>query len=202
MFGRGPDDELYLTCSRAVRPDRRIPRGIPFPRNVTEAVSARPGPCDGDGGADGLAGAGDGRDSGAEPPRPVYAETMEARDIERRVRAICLSLPSATEKVSHGAPAFFVQRQFVMLWSDGHHDNRFPHLWCAAPSGAQESLIAAAPDKFFRPPYVGSRGWLGVRLDGRVDWDEVAMLCEEAYRAVAPRKLAALLDPQADSGAG
>ena len=183
-------------------PHRRTPRGIPFPRNGTErcppglvrvTVTAVP---------TGRREAATGAIRAAEPSRPVYAETMEARDIERRVRAICLSLPSATEKLSHGAPAFFVQRQFVMLWSDGHHDNRFPHLWCAAPSGAQESLIAAAPDKFFRPPYVGSRGWLGVRLDGRVDWDGVAVLCEEAYRAVAPRRLAALLDSPADSGAG
>ncbi len=132
---------------------------------------------------------------------PVYAGTVQARDIERRVRAICLSLPSATEKLSHGAPAFFVKRQFVMLWSGGHHDNHFPHLWCAAPSGAQESLIAAAPDRLFRPPYVGSRGWLGVRLDGRVDWDEIALLCEEAYRAVAPSRLVARLDSGIDPGA-
>jgi len=119
---------------------------------------------------------------------------VAARSTEARVRAICLALPSATERSSHGAPAFFVGRQFVALWSKGHHDHRFPHLWCAAPPGAQESMVAAAPERFFRPPYVGSRGWLGVRLDGRVDWDEVEMLCEQAYRVVAPKKLVALLD--------
>ena len=81
-----------------------------------------------------------------------------------------------------------------MLWPDGHHDNRFPHLWCAAPEGAQEPLIAAEPERVFRPPYVGSRGWVGLRLDGRVDWEMVETLCEDAYRTVAPRKLVARLD--------
>ena len=113
------------------------------------------------------------------------------------VRAICLALPGVTERTSHGAPAFFAGRQFVMLWVDGHHGNDFPHLWCAAPPGAQEGLVVAEPDRYFRPPYVGSRGWLGVRLDGDVDRDEIAVLCEEAYRVVAPARLVARLDDRA-----
>ena len=115
-------------------------------------------------------------------------------EIEQRVRAICLGFPEATEKLSHGAPAFFVRKQFVMLWHDGHHDDEFPHMWCAAPPGAQEELTTTEPERFFRPPYVGHRGWLGVRLDGEVDWDEIAAVCEEAYRTVAPAKLIAELD--------
>ncbi len=113
-----------------------------------------------------------------------------------RVRAICLRLPEVTERLSHGSPAFFVGKQFVMLWADGHHDQDFPHLWCAAPVGVQEELVAASPDRFFRPPYVGHRGWIGVRLDGDVDWDEVAELCEDAYRAVAPARLVRAVDPK------
>ena len=85
-----------------------------------------------------------------------------------------------------------------MLWPDGHHEDQFAHLWCAAPFGAQESLIEARPDRIFRPPYVGARGWLGVRLDRRPDWDEIAALCEDAYRAVAPKKLV----DQLDAGSG
>lgn len=111
-----------------------------------------------------------------------------------RVRAICLALPGVTEKVSHGGPAFFAKRQFLHLWADGHHEHEFPHLWCAAPPGAQEHLVAAAPDRLFVPPYVGGRGWIGVRLDGRVDWAEVEDLVEDAYRAIAPPKLVAELD--------
>ena len=116
------------------------------------------------------------------------------RGIEARVRGICLALPGASEKVSHGAPAFFAGKQFVMLWPHGHHDNRFPHLWCAAPAGAQEGFIAMQPERMFRPPYVGGRGWIGVRLDGQVDWDQVEMLCEDAFRSVASKKLVALLE--------
>ncbi|MFC4072739.1 MmcQ/YjbR family DNA-binding protein [Actinoplanes subglobosus] len=113
-----------------------------------------------------------------------------------RLRDICLRLPEATERLSHGSPAFFVRdkRQFVMLWPDGHHDHDFPHLWCAAPPGAQAELIAADPARFFRPPYVGHRGWLGVRLDRDPDWSEMAELCTDAFRAVAPKSLLTRLD--------
>jgi len=114
--------------------------------------------------------------------------------IEDRVRNICLSLPGATEKLSHGSPAFFVGKQFVMLWADGHHDHDFPHLWCAAPPGVQDEVVTTEPERFFRPPYVGHRGWLGVRLDRDLDWTEIAELCEEAYRTVAPQRLLRSLD--------
>ena len=110
-----------------------------------------------------------------------------------RVRSICLALQGAAEKTSHGSPAFFAGKQFVMLWHQGHHDHDFPHLWCAAPAGAQEELIASDPERYFRPPYVGHRGWIGLRLDGDVDWDEVAEVCRDAYRVVAPPKLAAMI---------
>ena len=69
---------------------------------------------------------------------------MSAVDVETRVRAICLALPEVTERLSHGSPAFFVGKQFVMLWPHGHHDNGFAHMWCAAPAGAQEGLVSAA----------------------------------------------------------
>ena len=119
---------------------------------------------------------------------------MAVSQLEKRVRAICLALPEATERRSHGSPCFFVGKQFVMLSPAGHHDNDFPHLVCAAPLGVQEALVAEYPQRFFRPPYVGSRGWVGVRLDRRVDWNLVAALCEDAYRVVAPARLIAGLD--------
>jgi hypothetical protein len=115
-----------------------------------------------------------------------------------RLRAICLALPEVTEKLSHGEPTWFVRRTFVTL-ADHHHDDRLA-FWCAAPPGAQQELVAAHPDRFFRPPYVGGRGWLGVWLDmppscpGGIDWDEIAEIVTDAYREVAPKKLVALLD--------
>jgi hypothetical protein len=107
-----------------------------------------------------------------------------------------MALPEVTERPSHSAPTFFVRdkKSFVQLWDHGHHDDQFPHLWCAAPPGVQGELVAAEPERFFRPPYVGGRGWLGVRLDVDLDWDEIARICEDAYRVVAPAKLLALLD--------
>lgn len=118
------------------------------------------------------------------------------KTIEDRVRAICLDLPGVVERLSHGSPAFFAGKQFVMLWSDGHHDHHFPHLWCAAPPGVQDELVSTEPDRFFRPPYVGGRGWVGVRLDGDIDWAELEAVCEEAFRTVAPKRLVAALDTQ------
>jgi hypothetical protein len=117
-------------------------------------------------------------------------------DLATRLSEICLALPETTERASHGVPTWFVRdkKSFVQLWADGHHGDDFPHLWCAGLPGAQAELAASAPDRFFRPPYVGHRGWIGVRLDGDVDWAELAELCADAYRAVAPAKLIALLD--------
>ena len=119
---------------------------------------------------------------------------MATKDPELRIRAICLALPEVTEKISHGAPAFFVKKQFLMLWPNGHHDHGFPHLWCAAQAGVQEELISTEPERFFRPPYVGGRGWIGVRLDGELDWNELAAICRDAFRAVAPKRLVAMVD--------
>jgi hypothetical protein len=117
-------------------------------------------------------------------------------DLLAPTRAICLAFPEVTERPSHGSPTWFVRGRsgFVTLHQTGHHHNQFAHLWCAAPPGTQQELIMVAPHRFFRPPYVGGRGWLGVRLDGDVDWTEIAELCEDAYRAVAPKSLVRHLD--------
>jgi hypothetical protein len=110
-----------------------------------------------------------------------------------RLRALCLALPEVTEKVSHGEPTWFVRRVFVM-YAERHHDDRVA-FWCAAPPGAQEELVAAEPERFFRPPYVGGRGWLGVRLDRDPDWTEIAEIVTDAHRQIAPARLVARLPP-------
>ena len=110
-----------------------------------------------------------------------------------RLRALCLALPEVTERLSHGEPTWFVRdKKTFVTFADHHHDDRLA-FWCAAPEGAQESLVAAYPKRFFRPPYVGVRGWLGVYLDVPVDWDEVAAIVEDAYRCIAPARLVAQL---------
>lgn len=111
-----------------------------------------------------------------------------------RLRRLCLALPETTERMSHGEPSWFVRdRKLFVTYADHHHDDRLA-FWCAAPPGAQEGLVSADPERYFRPPYVGHRGWLGVYLDVEVDWDEVAERVEDAYRAVAPASLVARLD--------
>jgi len=116
------------------------------------------------------------------------------KDPLEALRRLALSLPETTERPSHGEPTWFVRdkKSFVM-YANHHHDDRLA-FWCAAPDGAQETRVAADPERFFVPPYVGYRGWLGVYLDVPVDWDEIADIVTDAYRAVAPKKLLAELD--------
>ena len=110
------------------------------------------------------------------------------------LRVRCLALPEATERLSHGEPTWFVRgKKTFVTFADHHHDDRLA-FWCAAPPGAQEALVASDPEKFFVPPYVGGRGWIGVRLDVPTDWDEIAGLVTDAYRQVAPKRLLAELD--------
>lgn len=126
---------------------------------------------------------------------------MSSDDALARVRAACLALPEVTERPSHGSPAWFVRgRKTFVMFLDNHHDDGRLAIWCAAPAGEQEALVISEPDRFFRPPYVGHRGWLGVRLDVDVDWDEIGGIVEEAYRTVAPRTLVATLDAQQGGG--
>ena len=147
------------------------------------------------------------------PQRP----TPEAREPLDRLRALCLALPGASERLSHGEPAWFVRKQsrpslrgrrkaqlggaegdpatkepdrsasiqFVTM-ADHHHDERVA-FWAAAPEGAQGRWIALDPVRFFRPPYVGGRGWIGVYLDVEQDWDDVAEIVGDAHAVVTPR---------------
>ena len=108
---------------------------------------------------------------------------MDPLDTLREIRT---TLPETSERLSHGAPAFFFREKkcFLMFMDDHHGDGRLA-IWCAAPPGNQELLVQADPAKFFRPPYVGHRGWLGVELRVVEDWDEVAGIVEDAYATVA-----------------
>ena len=119
-----------------------------------------------------------------------YPSPAARAAVLERLRSICLALPETSERLSHGSPSFFVRekRCFVMAVDDHHGDGIFG-IWCAAPPGNQELLIEADPDRFFRPPYVGHRGWLGVRLNRGVDWDELMGIVEDAFAAVAPKRL-------------
>jgi hypothetical protein len=112
--------------------------------------------------------------------------------ILQAVREICLGLPETSERQSHGAPTFFIRekRSFATVWDNHHGDGRFA-LICAAPAGMQAALVAADPERYFVPAYVGHRGWVAVRLDRGFDRDEIAGTVEDAYAEVAPPALVA-----------
>ncbi len=117
---------------------------------------------------------------------------MPRRDPFKQLRALCLAFPEAEEKVfgGHTTPTYRVRdKMFVMQSGDGAQ----PAFWCKAPPGAQRILVGSNPDRFFAPPYVGPKGWIGMYLDGTVDWDLAADLIADSYRMTAPKRLAAQL---------
>ena len=105
-----------------------------------------------------------------------------------RVRRICEQLPGTSERLSHSEPTFFVGKKVFLMFANYHHDDGHLAVWAPAPDGAQEMLIEAAPEKFFRPPYVGHRGWVGIELR-KVRNTELEGLVRDAWRLIAPKKL-------------
>ncbi len=110
-----------------------------------------------------------------------------------RIRQLCLAFPETNERLSHGAPTFFVRdKKTFVIFEDNHGAGRLA-IWCQAPHDVQRILVEQDPDQYFVPPYVGPRGWVGVRLDRDVDWDMVADLVADAYQMIAPKRLIARL---------
>lgn len=118
---------------------------------------------------------------------------MSRPDHLTRVRNICLGLPEASEKLSHGEPTFFVRKKVFAMFANNHHNDGRVALWLPVLPGIQQMLIDADPQKFFKPPYVGVRGWVGIELT-RIEDDELAHFLSEAWRQIAPPKLRAMLD--------
>lgn len=107
------------------------------------------------------------------------------------VVAICRGFPEAEERETWGAPTWRVRDRIFAM--ERTADGGGLSLWLKASPGAQEVLIGADPDRFFAPPYVGPKGWIGVRLDAVSDWGEIESLVSRSYRLVAPRRLARLV---------
>jgi hypothetical protein len=119
--------------------------------------------------------------------------TPEETALLERLRAICLALPEVQERDSHGEPTWFVRGRRTLATFCNHHHGQRLGFWCPAAEGVQELRIEQDPDTFYRPPYVGVRGWLGVNLDNGPDWDDIEDMLRDAYRKVAPKTLAARL---------
>jgi len=105
-----------------------------------------------------------------------------------RVRQICLALPQTSERLSHNEPTFFVGKKVFARFANNHHGDGRIAVWASAPPGAQAMLIEAAPEKFFKPPYVGVHGWIGIEL-AQISDDELALHLRTAWELVAPKKL-------------
>ncbi len=129
-------------------------------------------------------------------PKPDAGE----KQVER-VRQICLALPEAWEKISHGEPTFFVKKKVFAMCSINHHSDGHIAVVVPAPIGVQQALIDASPKKYYRPPYVGGAGWVGVELP-RVTDKELKMHLLEAWRLIAPPKLRDAFSSPAKSGTG
>jgi hypothetical protein len=113
---------------------------------------------------------------------------LNAEPLIAQVREIALSLPGASEKLSHGEPAFFVRGRLFATIDNNHHGSGHVAMWCNAPPGAQEALVAAEPRHFFVPPYVGTKGWLGVRLDRGLARKVLAGLLQDAHANTTAKK--------------
>ncbi|HET7462333.1 MAG TPA: MmcQ/YjbR family DNA-binding protein [Longimicrobium sp.] len=114
-------------------------------------------------------------------------------DTLERVRRTCLALPEAVEQVAWGEPTWRVRKRLFAMYAANHHGDGRVALWCNAPLGVQEALVAGEPDKYFVPPYVGVKGWIGIVLD-RVDDAELRGHVVQSYAMVAPKKLLHALD--------
>lgn len=130
---------------------------------------------------------------------PDQRPTREGESATELVRAICMDLPLVVERLSHGEASWFVndKKNFVAM-SDHHHDDRVSVTF-AAGAGVQESLVEEDPERYYRPPYVGGRGWVGAYLDDESNapqWDRIADLIVDAWLLVAPPKIRLLLDPE------
>jgi hypothetical protein len=105
----------------------------------------------------------------------------------RRVRRICAALPETTEKLSHGEPTFFVRKKVFAMFANNHHNDGHVAVWIPAAPGLQALLIDEMPETYYKPPYVGVRGWVGIELD-RIGDEELAAHILDAWRLIAPKK--------------
>ena len=107
-----------------------------------------------------------------------------------RVRRLCLALPETSERLSHGEPTFFVGKKVFVMFADNHHDDGHIAVWLPVPPGLQGELIEAEPEIYFRPPYVGGRGWVGIEL-ARINDEDLRFHIEVAWELIAPKRLVA-----------
>ena len=116
--------------------------------------------------------------------------TPESLEQVARVRRLSLALPETSERLSHGEPTFFVHKKVFVMFADNHHDDGRIAVWLPVPAGLQTELIASEPQTYFRPPYVGVRGWVGIEL-AHISDEDLRFHIEVAWELIAPKRLLA-----------
>ena len=127
------------------------------------------------------------------------ADRIDGDEHLHRVRRMCTALPDTTEKLSHGEPTFFVMKRVYAMFANNHHNDGHVAVWIPAAPGVQEMLIHTAPKTYFRPPYVGVNGWVGIELD-KIGDDELAAHLLEAWKMIRAKQAAKKTLPASDGG--
>lgn len=118
---------------------------------------------------------------------PIAKTSTEGKPLLAKLRRICLALPGAAEALNHGRPCFTVKDKTFVMFMDNHHRDGRIAIWCKAPPGDQADMVETDPERFFVPPYVGPRGWIGVRLDRRPSWKTIEAIVAESHRMTGPK---------------
>lgn len=119
---------------------------------------------------------------------PLKPSTPKSEKHLKRLRKICLALPESMEKLSHGEPTFFVNKKVFAMFDNNHHNGGHVGVWIPARPGMQEILIGEAPQTYYRPPYVGVKGWVGIELT-KIDDTALSAHLREAWTMIAPKRL-------------
>jgi hypothetical protein len=119
---------------------------------------------------------------------PIMPTAPENEKLLAKLRTIALAMPATDEAINHGRPCFRVREKTFVMFLDNHHRDGRVAIWCKAPPGAQSMIVEGDPERFFVPPYVGPKGWIGARLDRKPDWAAIRALVEESYAMTAEPK--------------
>jgi hypothetical protein len=120
---------------------------------------------------------------------PIAKTSATGRPLLARLEKIALAFPEAQKLLNHGRPSFAVNKKTFVMFMDNHHSDGRIAIWCKAPPGDQADMVETDPNRFFIPPYVGPRGWIGARLDTKPNWKTIESIVRESWRLTAPKRL-------------
>jgi hypothetical protein len=120
---------------------------------------------------------------------PIAKTSAAGKPLLARLEKIALALPESEKILNHGRPSFAVNKKTFVMFMDDHHGDGRIAIWCKAPPGDQADMVETDPKRFFIPPYVGPRGWIGARLDTKPNWSTIESIVRESWRMTAPKRL-------------